>query len=384
MKKRLAVFTLILFVFLSLSLTAFATYFVSGTSSLKLRAKPNDSAAVLGSYRQDYAVTSYKKFDKNWAYVHFSSGKAGYVRTKYLKSSKSSNAYVKADDTVLYAGPASSFAKKATLSKGTKIKVLTSGKTWNYVRTSSGYGYMRKSGLSSKYVKPTAKPKPYTAYIVNPNGGKVNVRRNAGKGYAAVTSLTPGSAVTVQSTQGNWSKVTVNGITGYVHIQYLSKTKPSETAVSAGVATTAKTYTAYIKTPNGGKANVRRGAGSGYALVRQLPYGTKVTVIKDSPSSKWAHISFSGGTGYVQSQYISKSVPKTVSGVPAPGKTYTAKIKSPDNKAVNLRRGAGKGYASIAKLEIGTKVTVLGTSGKWSKVQVNGMTGYVMTQYLKK
>ena len=383
MKKHLLRTGLLVLLMLAMCATALAaSYYVSGTESLKLRSKPNDGASVLGSFRRDYAVTSLKKFDKNWSYVKLSTGKEGYVRTKYLKSSKSYTAYVKADDTGLFSGPLSTYTKLSTLSKGTKVKVLTAGRSYSYVHTSSGYGYIRKGALSKKVVKASPKFKPYQAYLVSPSGGKVNVRRRAGTGYAAVTSAPSGTPVTVEEVISNWSKVTVNGITGYVKNTYLSKKKPAAAAADA-TAAAVKKHTAYIKSANGKKVNVRRGPGTGYAGKAQLEPGTKVTVLEDTDSKNWSHIAYNGTTGYVQKTYLSRTAPKKAADGTVVVKTKTKTVKSPDNKAVNIRRGPGLGYASVGKVEIGTKVTVLGTEGKWSRVQYGNIKGYIKNVYLK-
>ncbi|MBQ6562381.1 MAG: SH3 domain-containing protein, partial [Clostridia bacterium] len=243
MKKRLSVFILLVVLMVVAVSAASAAYYVSGTSWLKVHTEPRDSAGVTGSFRTDYAVTSLKKYDSNWAYVTFSSGDKGYVRTKYLKTSSKSTAYVKADDTVLRKGPAATFGSVATLSKGTKVTVVTKGSNWSYVTTSSGNGYLRRSGLSSKYVAPSKKTSPYTAYIVSPNSKKVNVRRGAGNGYALVKQAEPGAQVTVTSRGTKWSKITIDGINGYVLNTYLSKTKPATATTTTGAVTTAKTHT---------------------------------------------------------------------------------------------------------------------------------------------
>ena len=60
----------------------------------------------------------------------------------------------------------------------------------------------------------------------------LNVRSGAGTGYSVVTSVSKGTAVTVSSTTNGWSKITVNGVTGYVSSEYLSSTKPSSTSSS--------------------------------------------------------------------------------------------------------------------------------------------------------
>ena len=382
MKKRLSVFILLVVLLVVTSSAALAAYYVSGTSWLKVHTEPRDSASVIGSFRTDYAVTSYKKYDSNWAYVTFSSGDTGYVRTKYLKSSSKSTAYVKADETVLRKGPAATFSSVATLSKGTKVTVVTSGSNWSYVSTPSGKGYIRRSGLSSKYVKPTVKKAPYTAYLVSSNGKKINVRRGGGAAYALVLQAPSGTKVSVIEKGTSWSKVKVGSLTGYVQKTYVSKTLPA--AATTGTTTSAKTYTAYIVSSNGKKVNVRRGAGTGYAVNGQLESGTKVTVIQDTSSAKWTHITSGTVRGYVQNQYISKKAPKAATSTTTvtSGKTYSAYITSTDGKKVNVRRAAGTGYASVGKLDHGTKITVLGHEGRWYHIQSGSLKGYVRDDYI--
>ena len=61
-------------------------------------------------------------------------------------------------------------------------------------------------------------------------------------------------------------------------------------------------------------------------------------------------------------------------------------MTSPDGKGVNVHRGAGLGYANsdIGRLNVGTEVTVTAWVDKtWSKIEVNGKTGYIMTKYLR-
>ena len=50
--------------------------------------------------------------------------------------------------------------------------------------------------------------------------------------------------------------------------------------------------------------------------------------------------------------------------------------------AVNLRQAGARDAKAIAKLNYGTKVTVTGSKGSWSHVTVNGMDGWVYSQFL--
>lgn len=59
-----------------------------------------------------------------------------------------------------------------------------------------------------------------------------------------------------------------------------------------------------------------------------------------------------------------------------------ATVTSPNGKPVNLRKGPGTNYTYIAKVPIGTVVTVHGGNDEWMQVSTGGKTGYMMTSFL--
>ena len=50
--------------------------------------------------------------------------------------------------------------------------------------------------------------------------------------------------------------------------------------------------------------------------------------------------------------------------------------------AVNLRQSGARDAKAIAKLNYGTRVTVIETKGPWTHVTVNGQEGWVYSQFL--
>lgn len=395
MKKRsLLSLLLVLALLLPLASASAATYYyVSGTSSLKIRELPDANARVKDSYRADFAVVSYKKYDTNWAYVHFSDGAEGYVMRRYLKSSSSSTAYVKADETPLRAGPAASFSKTADLAQGDKVKVLTQGSVWSYISAPGGTGYVRRSQLSAKYVKKSPNAgTPYAAWVSNPNGNSVNVRRGPGKGYAVDGELVPGTPVTVEKVEGNWSLIT-GPVSGYMMSRYLSRTTVTP---APGTTPTPKPSSSgkvrYITSPNGKAVNMRHGPSEkGYAVRATLEVGSAVTVV--SSEKGWSKIKAGVVTGYVRNEFLTSVKPGTTA-TPKPGttpvppkpafKSFTGTIVSSNGKAVNLRRDAGTGYATVTQIQPGEKVKVTDEKGNWYKVTYGGSTGYVKKEFIKK
>lgn len=403
MKKRsLLLFLMILSILLPLVSASAATYYyVSGTSSLRVRVSPSTDSSVVATYRADFAVVSYKKYNSSWAYVHFSDGGQGYVQRKYLKSVSSSTMYVKKDDTPMRSGPATSFAQTGTMFQGDKVKVITTGAAWSYVSGTAGTGYVKKSFLSSTAVKKSGNANvPYTAYVVNPSGRTVNVRKGPGKEYAVDVELDPGTQVRVEKISGSWSQIS-GPAAGWMMSSYLTKTAPEPTpTIEPGTTPTptpvpkASKATRYITSENGKAVNVRRGPSTkGYAVAIALPVGTKVSLI--STEKGWSKITSNAmlGSGYVQTKYLTSVKPGTTA-TPKPGETpkptkepfvsFTAIVVNPNNNKVNVRMDAGKSYATITELSPGTTITVIGEKGSWYKIEFSGTKGYMMKEFVQK
>lgn len=323
MKKRLISILLVLVLLLPTAMASAAYYYVN-TTWLKARRLPDYSATVLDSYRRDFAMTVKQRYDGGWAYVIFSNGKDAYVQTQYIKKSSSYGGYITADNTAIRTGPAYSFSNVGKLAKGSRITVLTHGSQYDYVESSVGKGYVRNSFISKKYVKASgtastgssaSSGKGTTAYVTNPNGRTVNLRRGPGKSYAVITEYKPGTKIGVLSKGTSWSKIEVNGVTGYMMNEYITTKKPAAAASPkpAGEIDTSGwpsgfPYTAYITSKNGGSVNIHRDVGLGYANVARLKVGTQVSVVAWC-STKWCKITFDGKTGYVLTEYLTRTKP---------------------------------------------------------------------------
>ena len=138
----------------------------------------------------------------------------------------------------------------------------------------------------------------------------------------------------------------------------------------------------------GKKINVRNGPGSSYAVVFKLYAGTKVTAYVDSSTKNWVNIKYSVYEGYVQAKYITYDNPGIDGGgideTPAPSSEYpyTAYIVSPNASKVNVRVGAGSGYALAGSLKTGTEVTVTGKKDSWFHIKKGSLKGYVNEKFI--
>ncbi|MEH7369618.1 SH3 domain-containing protein [Priestia megaterium] len=205
--------------------------------------------------------------------------------------------------------------------------------------------------------------KAYAATVTyKVTASKLNVRSGAGTNYGIIGSVVKDQMLSVVSKSGSWYKINYNGRTGYVSSDYVQ---------ASGTTTPPAESTTYTVTAS--TLNVRSGAGTSYASIGSVTKGQKLSVV--SKSGSWYKINYNGRTGYVSSDYVQASGTTTP---PAESTTYTVTAST-----LNVRSGAGTSYASIGSVTKGQKLSVVGKSGSWYKINYNGRTGYVSSDYVQ-
>lgn len=130
----------------------------------------------------------------------------------------------------------------------------------------------------------------YTA-LVTCNADNLNVRKGPGTNYDKVGSLKRGSKCTVypNKASGGWSWVEGSGISGYVSTDRLTKF-------------TGNTRTGVV-TCNADVLNVRKGPGTSYDKVGQIPNGASCTVYLDVKAD-WYFVTYGDIAGYASKNKI--------------------------------------------------------------------------------
>lgn len=195
-------------------------------------------------------------------------------------------------------------------------------------------------------------------------GGGLNLRQTASLDAKVLGQYPTGTWITVLEPGDVWSKVSVDGKTGYMMTRYLSDA--------------AAPTTLYVRTNTGIGLNLRTAPSMKGKIITSFLPGTAVNVLKKG--NGWYYVSVCGLKGYMGSQYLSATAAK-----PAEPKTAVATLFNPNgNKIVNFRKAPGLNAALIAAYPVGTKVTVLDDSQLWNKVEINGQQGYVSAYFLKR
>ena len=106
---------------------------------------------------------------------------------------------------------------------GAKVTILSSDNTWFKVKTEEGKtGYMMRKFLKVTDETGSTVETPYTAKLININGGSVvNFRKAPGMNTTVLKSYAVGTEVTVLEKGENWCKVEIEGVTGYVSTYFL-------------------------------------------------------------------------------------------------------------------------------------------------------------------
>lgn len=200
---------------------------------LNFREEPSMEGAIIASYKPGMKVTVLQKSGE-WCRVAVD-GKEGFMATQYLSfssgsSSSSSSATGKValvnnpkDTQVLNLRQSASLDAKVLdyYRNGVKVTILKAGDTWHKVQVEDGkIGYMM-----SKFLKVTEEQgshQPYTAKLINVNGGSYVNFRKAGSLSAEIIRRVPvGTEITVLEHGTDWCKVDVEGETGYISTWFM-------------------------------------------------------------------------------------------------------------------------------------------------------------------
>lgn len=159
----------------------------------------------------------------------------------------------------------------------------------------------------------------------------------------------------------------------------------STAATPVSPVSTQTTATVYCS--DGGKLNLRTGAGTGYRSIARIPTGTSLTVLEQG--GKWSRVAYNGQEGYVMNAFLrfgqTAAQPTAIPAVTAPPASVTgtqAVVVCDDGGKLNLRRTPSSGSKVLERIPNGTALTVYPVDGKWYSVAYNGQTGYVLGSFL--
>ncbi len=244
---------------------------------------------------------------------------------------------------------------------GTQVLVKEIEGDWASVSVGGQEGYMYARYLGSEGETNA------TRYVATNTRG-LNLR--ATPNGDILGSYPRGTQVTVLSTDGAWSKVSVDGKTGYMSSQWLSSSKPG---APAGPSVPAAGY-AVVNNPRDTQVLfLRREPSVNSEALGYYRNGKQVKLLEQLDG--WYKVSVDGKTGYMMAKFLKVSS-SAVSG--------TATVINPNgNSYVNFRSGPSLNASVLRTVSVGTRINVLERTTDWTKAEIDGQTGYISSWFLK-
>lgn len=366
----------------------------SSGAVLAIRTAANASAAVIGTAANGATVEVFTQAD-GWCQIRFGS-LVGYVPSDSLKlsgtppqteaavSSVAGFATVTASDFVNLRADSSMSAKVVgTAPAGAVLTVLSVNGSWARVQNNALTAYANTSFLSdvsASYPSGNVSAGTSTAYVRTEDGGMLPLRESASMDGAVLMQLADGTAVTVLSDDGSWSRIRYGEQTGYVLSANLSSQSgdaiettptPAPTEEPTGVTGTVTTES--------GSLNLRAQPMAGSRILTTIPRFAQVEITEVRES--WCGVRFNGYTGYAMTRFL------TISGTPEPtnppvsAEGVPAQVVTPSG-SLNLREAPRSGSPILTTIQPGETITVWEKGTEWCRVQYGQLDGYVMTVFL--
>ena len=234
----------------------------------------------------------------------------------------------------------------------------------------------------------------------------VNVREKASTDSKKVMYVTQDDKVEVLKKVGDWYKIKAKNKTGYVFGEYI-KVDDSKLSV-AEETNNEQTENQTIKdeeenkdittdAPNKlivkSKTQIRIVPNISSSVIYTVSKDTEIKII--AQTNNWTYVYIENILGWIRTDNIieENSVPSSEKSTDEKSETSATENKEETTTktkvayikydTVNLREKASTSSKSLAKLKLNDEVTVLEeVSSVWSKVEVDGKTGYISTDLL--
>ena len=235
--------------------------------------------------------------------------------------------------------------------------------------------------ISTFALSSSAVPVSQKGTVVNVHS-VLRVRSEASLNSEVVGYLTNGCSVNILGENGDWYNINYNGKSVYVSKEYVQ--------VSGGASNSSESSSQETRSGKSGQVvnvhsslNVRSGASTSSSVIGSLSNGSKVTIVGESGS--WYKINYGNTTGYVSKDYVQASGEQNSSSESSSQGTTSGKSGQVVNvhSSLNVRSGASTSSSVIGSLSNGSKVTIVGESGSWYKINYGNTTGYVSKEYVQ-
>ena len=372
-------------------------------SVLNLRSGASTDTSVIGALYKGDTVTITES-GNGWYGVTTASGAAGYVYAEYITVGTGSDTV--SPDPGTSVSPASgegtcntsalnvrtdattSSSTLGLITYGTKVTITGTAGSWYKVDTTvngkavSGFVHGDYITLSSSGGSSSATEPASGEGVCNTSA--LNIRKEASTSSQSYGLISQGTKVTILGKSGDWYQVktTVYGseVTGYAHSAYITISSGSSDNDQSGSSSEVEAASGE-GVCNTSALNVRKEATTQSQSLGLIYQNDKVTIT--GKTGTWYQVNTTVNenavSGYVHQDYITLSSSSESSGpsISDVDETVWATM------AVNVRKSYNTSSAIIATLKEGDSVKRTGVlDNGWSRVEYNGQTAYISSDYL--
>ena len=349
---------------------------------LKIHTEPNGDAEVVGKL---YSGSGCEIEEVKDGWAHITSGDCdGYVEAKYLLTGTDAEAYAEehkvselvaksqSEQMYMYEEPSADAKIVTTVLWDQELTVLGASDDgqWVQVKVGDNTGYIPADSvvLDVKYEEAVSVDEEQTKK-------ESETAETEAETKAAETEASETEAETEKETEAETKAAETE----------TAETKAAETEKTQQDKASAASYTDVNETVWATYSVSIRSAASTDADKLDVLVGSYSITRTGVGDNGWSKVDYNGQTGYIKSEYLTTTKPAAAS-----DSTQQTTEKKQETKetvyataGVNIRAKASVDADKIGTLAVGGSITRTGkTSSGWSRVDYNGQTGYIKSDYL--
>ena len=356
---------------------------------LKIHTEPNGDAEVVGKL---YSGSGCEIEEVKDGWAHITSGDCdGYVEAKYLLTGTDAEAYAEehkvselvaksqSEQMYMYEEPSADAKIVTTVLWDQELTVLGASDDgqWVQVKVGDNTGYIPADSvvLDVKYEEAVSVDEEQTKK-------ESETAETEAETKAAETEASETEAETEKETEAETKAAeTETAETKAAEPEKTQQDKESSASYTDVNETVWATYSVSIRSAASTDADKLDVLVGSYSITR--------TGVGDNG---WSKVDYNGQTGYIKSDYLTTTKPQVTESNQTSSSSNTSSSKSDIEEVketvyatagVNIRAKASADADKIGTLAAGGSITRTGkTSSGWSRVDYNGQTGYIKSDYL--
>ncbi|MBS4173659.1 SH3 domain-containing protein [Bacillus sp. FJAT-49736] len=293
---------------------------------------------------------------------------AGFDYPEHKVNAETEKAIVNVSVLNIRKGPGLSYPILKQVKKGDQFNVVQKKNDWYELKLPSG-----ETGWAASWLISLTKTKALTATsgVVTVNG--LRLRSEPSSDSSILKVLQENQDVTIDSQNGNWLKISVAGINGWVSKDFVTINQ-QKTSVklpsSKGIVTV-------------DHLNIRTSPSISASTIGMLNTGNKINILEEM--NGWIHFSLGTQAGWVSSQYIEKIKSSNGNKEISANQSTQKATGSVNVNSLNVRSTPSLNGKIIGSISQGQSFAIVKEQNNWIEIKLkNNQVGWIAGWYVNK